>query len=82
MALSIEDIHQIGSRIAAEYGSDIDVLCVASNQGGEGRVEVLVTIAGERQPDRVLLNLARTNRETFERTLRAMLQSAMLARQA
>ena len=82
MSMTVDDVLTLSRSVAAEFGDAIEVAGVASNQVDAGRVELLLTIVGRREPTRVLLNLERGSRETFESTLRTKLQEALTAQSA
>ena len=82
MSMTVDDVLTLSRSVAAEFGDAVDVAGVASNQVDAGRVELLLNIVGRQEPTRVLLNLERGSRETFESTLRAKLHEALTAQSA
>jgi hypothetical protein len=79
MSMTVDDVLALSRSVAAEFGDAVDVAGVASNQVDAGRIELLLTIVGRQEPTRVLLNLERGDRETFQSTLRGKLQDALAA---
>jgi hypothetical protein len=82
MTLSLQQVTEI-SRAIVEKERDLDLIGVASTDGGSGRVEVLMTIAGcHEEPCVLMLNLARGERAALERELRIKLRGALAAHAA
>jgi hypothetical protein len=78
MSIPIEAIIEISRAVAAEQSPSIEVVALASNDGGTGRIELLLTIAGcHIEPCRLLLNLDRADQATFEAALRDKLRTAL-----
>jgi hypothetical protein len=80
MVLHPDEVTRISRAVAREYDGALEVLGVASAEGGTGRVELLVTIAGcHREPCVLMLNLARAEHAAFERELRSKFRAALAA---
>jgi hypothetical protein len=67
-------VEKISNAVAAEPGSNVDVIVVVSASGEAGRVELLVALKRNRIASRRLLNLSREEPVVFERQLRTRLQ--------
>jgi hypothetical protein len=80
MVLHADEVTAISRAVAREYDGALEVLGVASSEGGTGRVELLVTIAGcHREPCVLMLNLTRTEHAAFETELRSKFREALAA---
>lgn len=75
MSLSLDTITSIGRDIAAANDPPLELVGVASSDGGSDRVELLVTIVGcHDEPCVLMLNLTRTETSQFERELKDKLR--------
>jgi hypothetical protein len=80
MTMSLDEVSAISRAVAKEYQGGLEVLGVASAEGGAGRVELLVTISGcHRDPCVLMLNLTRGDRTMLQRELRNKLREALTA---
>ena len=78
VTLSKDDITQRVASVLREHGHALELVGVASSEGGSGRIELLITIAGcHKEPCRFLVNVTRDNPIDFERELRAALAEAL-----
>jgi hypothetical protein len=78
VTLSKDDITRRVASLLREHGRALDVVGVASSEGGSGRIELLITIAGcHAEPCRLLINVTRASPIDFERELRAALADAL-----
>ena len=78
MSLAADTITEISRSVAAEHSSQIEVLGVASSEGGSDRIELLITIAGcHNEPCRFLINLPRSGVVELEAELRSKLREAL-----
>lgn len=72
MTLDIDTITRTVSSILQEHGRALELVGVASTEGGSGRVELMITVTGcHREPCRLLVNVTRADQVTFERELRS-----------
>jgi hypothetical protein len=78
MALSLDMVTEISRAVVAEQTPALQVVNVASSDGGSGRVELLITVVGcHAEPCRLLLNLSRMEQRRFEHDLRIKLRDAI-----
>ena len=78
MALSLDTITAISRDIAAGHDPPLEVVGVASSDGGSDRVELLVTIVGcHQEPCILMLNLTRAESSQFERELKDKLREKL-----
>ena len=78
MPLTTDAITEISRSVAAEHSSKLQVVGVASSEGGSDRIELLIMITGcHREPCRFLINVARTGAAELEAELRTKLQEAL-----
>ena len=78
MALSLDTITAISRDIAADHDPALQVVGVASSDGGSDRVELLVTIVGcHQEPCILMLNLTRAETSQFERELKDKLREKL-----
>jgi hypothetical protein len=78
MTLPADAVTEISRSVAAEHSSAIEVLGVASSEGGSDRIELLITIAGcHKEPCRFLINVPRTDAAELEAELRVKLRDAL-----
>jgi len=78
VALSLDTITAISRDIAAGHDPPLEVVGVASSDGGSDRVELLVTIVGcHQEPCILMLNLTRAESSQFERELKDKLREKL-----
>ncbi len=78
MTLDLDTITAISRTIAADHDPRLEVIGVASSDGGSDRVELLVTIVGCHQEPCILMpNLLRTEASAFERELKLTLREKL-----
>jgi len=78
VTLDLDTITAISRAIAAAHDPSLEVIGVASSDGGSDRVELLVTIVGcHQEPCILMLNLTRTETSQFERELRLKLRKKL-----
>ena len=78
VALSLDTITAIRRDIAADHDPPLEVVGVASSDGGSDRVELLVTIVGcHQEPCVLMLNLTRAETSQFERELKDKLREKL-----
>lgn len=64
--------------VASDYREALGVANVATIEGGGERVEILVTLTGCHEGGcRVMVNVSRADRQTFEAELRSKLREAI-----
>jgi hypothetical protein len=78
LTLNLDTITAISRAIAADHDPRLEVVGVASSDGGSDRVELLVTIVGcHQEPCILMLNLTRTETSQFERELKLKLREKL-----
>jgi hypothetical protein len=78
LTLDLDTITAISRAIAADNDPRLEVIGVASSDGGSDRVELLVTLRGcHQEPCILMLNLTRTEPSQFERELRLKLREKL-----
>ena len=81
MALNLDTIAAISRDITADQDPPlevVEVVGVASSDGGSDRVELLVTIVGcHQEPCVLMLNLTRTEASQFEREFKDKLREKL-----
>ena len=78
MTLDIDTITRTVSSFLREHGRALELVGVASTEGGSGRVELLITVKGcHHEPCRLLVNVTRADQVTFERELRSKLAEVL-----
>jgi hypothetical protein len=79
MPLQSDEVDRISREVVRRYpDSPLEFLSVMSTEGGSGRVEVMLTVRGcHGQPCKLLLNLPRYDKATFEREFRRALDRAL-----
>ena len=83
MVLKPDEVTKISRAVARDYDGALEVIGVASTEGGTGRVELLITISGcHRDPCVLMLNLTRAEPVAFERELRSKFREALAAHAA
>jgi hypothetical protein len=83
MVMNSDEVTRISRAVAREYNGALEVVGVASAEGGTGRVELLVTVVGcHRDPCVLMLNLSRAEHHAFENELRSKFREALAAHTA
>jgi hypothetical protein len=78
MALTQKEITDISLAVIQEQGRAVELVGVASSEGGSERVELLITVKGcHDEPCALLLNLTRAGRTELEEELTSKLRSAL-----
>jgi hypothetical protein len=78
VALNLDTIAAISRDITADHDPPLEVVGVASSDGGSNRVELLVTIVGcHQEPCVLMLNLTRTEASQFEREFKDKLREKL-----
>ena len=78
MTLDTDTITRTVSSILQEHGRTLELVGVASTEGGSDRVELLITVNGcHLEPCRLLVNVTRGDQVTFERELRSKLAEVL-----
>lgn len=78
MTLPATEIRHIATSVASGYGEALSVVNAAITDGGGERVEILVTLSGCHEGEcRVLVNVSRADRQTFEAEFRSRLREAI-----
>jgi glycerate kinase len=76
--LTAEELTSIIRNVARDQGRTLDVHSVAATDGGSGRAEILVTVAGcHTDPCRLLINVTRETAAAFEADFRTKISSAL-----
>ena len=82
MTLSQEEIATITRDVLQQYAQPLELVGLMASEGGSGRVELMITIAGcHDAPCRLLLNLSRASKAELENELRDTLQEQLRAHQ-
>jgi hypothetical protein len=78
MTLTVDAVTAISRSVARAYDPRLEVLGVASTDGGTSRVELLVTIEGCHQdPCVIMINVTRSAQPEFEHELRTKFRDAL-----
>jgi hypothetical protein len=78
VTLALPDISRIALSVASRYREALTVVNVATTEGGGERVEILVTLSGCHDGEcRVMVNVSRADRQTFEAEFRSKLRAAI-----
>ena len=78
MTLAVTDISRIAMSVASEYQEALTVVNAATTDGGGERIEILVTLSGCHDGEcRVMVNVSRADRQTFEAEFRSKLREAI-----
>ena len=79
VTLHPESLTAISREVARQIDSRLEVVGVASTDGGSERVELLVTLAGcHTDPCTVMINITRSDASSFEHELRQALADALV----
>ena len=83
MALTKEEITDISRAVIQEHGRSLQLVAVASTEGGSDRIELVITLSGcHDKPCILMLNLTRAGRSELETELRGKLGTALRAHEA
>ena len=83
MTLNLELVTLISRQVARNLDERIDVVSVASTDGGSERVELLLTLANcHQEPCVIMVNVPRSDISSLERELRQKLHEALTAHRA
>jgi len=78
LALNLDTVTAISRVVTADHDPPLEVVGVASSDGGSDRVELLVTVVGcHQEPCVLMLNLTRTETSQFEHELKAKLREKL-----
>jgi hypothetical protein len=78
MPLPHDEITSISAEIIRQCPQSLELVGVAAAEGGSSRVELMVTVKGcHEEPCRLVLNLPRGDRRSFETELRLKLQTLL-----
>jgi hypothetical protein len=76
--LTQKEVTDISLAVIREQPQSLELVGVASSEGGSERVELLITVKGcHEQPCTLLLNLTRAGRAELEEELTSKLRSAL-----
>ena len=78
MSVTIDELSGISRTVALEHGRGLEVSGVTISDGGNDRVEVIVSISGCHDGEcRFVVNVTRADCDAFERDFRSKLRDAI-----
>lgn len=83
MPLNATEIAVLGRIVVRQHNRNLDIVSVATTDGGSERTEVLVTISGcHQEPCRFVLNVSRVNSVEFHHDFTEQLNRELLKHNA
>lgn len=78
MPLNVTEIAVLGRIVARQHSRALDIVSVATSEGGSERTEVILTISGcHSEPCRFVLNVSRVNSAEFHHDFTRQLNDAL-----